>query len=395
MRYSFLFLLILPWLAGCDKTEISDSQATGFVKYYNTYTLLTAADARETSGGYVLLGTAETFNEGTQICLIRTDKYGDLLNDSILYFGRSLADRAFRIEVLVNGDLAILGSSQNPATEKMEVFLMRTNSSGETIWSRFLGGNGNTEAFDFEINANGDFILAGYLDTLRQNILNKDIWLFGLNEDGLPIPGWSRPRHIGGEQDETANDLHVLPNGELLLTGKTNSFPAGSPLNQCFIVKTTPTGIIRTFYPISSAEDQEGVCITALDDGYFCILGNTRNPSGTNGTDVFLRKLNPDNLQEIWYETYGNSGNDLGRQLLQSGNNLFILLTQPGLGTSSSIALLQTDAAGNETQSSLYGAGSTQLTAGRFALTADGGFIIAGSNKHSEANTSAALIKVP
>ncbi len=125
-----LFILIwLVLLASCDKMDISPAQADSFIKFYNTFPVFTGSDVKEIPGrGYVILGTVTSNTEGKQICLIRTDLYGNSV-DTARYYGGQLDQEACHIEVLSDHGFAILGQTID-ASNKKAVLFIRTDSVG-------------------------------------------------------------------------------------------------------------------------------------------------------------------------------------------------------------------------------------------------------------------------
>ena len=385
MKWNLFIALILALSSfACDKQDISEIQAAEFIKYYKNYPEFTAADVTQTGSGYALLGTAKTYNSGTQICLIRTDDYGNSI-DSARYYGRSLDDQAYCLQVMDDGGFAILGSSKNPATTNFEVFFIRTDSEGDTLWSRTIGESGNVEAKHCERDSQGSFFMAGYVETIDKS---KEVWLFALDKDGNNL--WPGTKKYGGEKNDEGHHLQILQNGDLVITGRTNSKPNGTLFYHAFILKTNKDGGLNDFNPITSLNDEEGSCIRALDNSNFLILGTSK---GTAGSDISLKGVSSDGLVTEWEKTFSGSGNDIGHSMLADGNSIHILGTMGTTGTYTAISLITTDASGNQTQRSDYGLGS-QLSASAFEHTSDGGFIILGTNNYSENNISVALIKI-
>jgi hypothetical protein len=384
-------LLLLP-LMGCDKNNISDLQADTFVKYYNTFPVLSGADVKQVNGkGYALLGTAETFTSGTQICLIRTDEFGNMIGDSARYYGRSADDRAYCLKVMDDGGFAMLGSSKNPVTDLLEAYFIRTNSIGDTLWTRTIGRTNNLEGLYFIVGNDGSFIITGYVER-GTGIIDKQIWLFALDADGNNL--WPSFRTFGGDKDDEGRHLDILPDGKLAITGVTKSYPAGTPVSHAFLLITNSIGGTVAFFPIASTADEEGNCIRVIEDGSYLILGTTNNVSSGTGKDVFLKnvELLPGDLQANWEQTFESSGNDSGNRLLLEGNMIYSLCTRADAGNNTHISVIITGLNGNNSKFSNYGQG-TQLTGNAFEKTADNGFIIIGTNRHTQNDISLALFK--
>lgn len=388
-----LIAALLVLSMACDKMDISPDQAVSFIKFFNTFPVLTGVDARETSEGFAVLGTALTFTDGKQICLALTDKSGNLI-DSIRYFGRSGEDEAYGIQALSDGGLAILGSSENPGTGYKEVMLIRTNNQGTVEWTKYLGATLSVEARHFEVNSSGSFYLAGYVDTVKTvGTVDKDIWLFGLDSSGKPLLNWPKPRRIGGEGADIANYLQLLDDGKIVLTGITRSYP-NSANTHTFLLITSAIGGVSYAGWIESDRDEEGQCVRSLGNNSYLITGTCKNSSEGTLNDVLLKKVNTASpkISVEFNLTYGESGNDAGRDVLLV-DNTFCLLTGIASGSNSLITLINTNTSGTNPLYTRFGENS-QMSPGALIRTSDGGLLITGTNKHAENTSSMALIKV-
>jgi hypothetical protein len=390
-RIDLISMLLVFFAGSCDKMDISDSQSGSFIKFYNTFPVCSGVDVKEISGnGFAVIGTVESFTSGSQVFLARTDKYGNLV-DSIRHYGRSLADRAYCLQVLSDGGFGILASSQNPVTERKEVYFIRTNSSGDTLWTKTIGGEYNIEASHFEVNSNGSFIMTGYTEKITSGILNKDIWIYGLDEERNSL---FSPRITGGIRDDEGLHLQILENGDYAITGRTMSYPTPSTTSHAFIFITRPNGITYIPYAITSAADEEGVCIRSLDNETFLLLGNSQSAPASANADIFLRKVKVSlsGSEVIWEQIYDFSSHDTGENLHYQGNSIYILGTSSNTANLSSIAFITTGASGENPAYTSFGQGS-QMSGSSFEITSDNGFIFTGANKNTESSVSAALIK--
>jgi hypothetical protein len=394
MNRSILITLVLLLLAACDKMEITPSQADAFIKFYNTYPVFTGADVKEVPGkGYALIGTVESYDAGSQICLVRTDEFGNLL-DSARYYGRSLNDQAYCLQLLEDNGFGILFSSINPQTEYKEVYFMRTDSTGEVLWFRTFSGTGNMEACHFEVSESGSFIMTGYAESARPG-LDKDIWLFGIDGNGNNIESWPTPRLIGGTKDDAGTYLQLLSDGKIVITGQTTSYPPGTLTGNAFILQTGPTGLGGILSTVESATDDIGNCIRVIDNSTFILAGTSNNTSSATGHDIILKKvaLSHSGLHVQWQRSFGSNGDDYGHRVIMSDNSLYLLTTFASAGINSSITLITTDLNGSNEVYSSFGEGS-QLSSSSLDRTSNNGFIIIGTNKHSEIDMSMALIRV-
>jgi hypothetical protein len=368
--------------------DISPAQADSFIKFYNTFPVFTGSDVKEIPGiGYVILGTVTSITEGKQICLIRTDLYGNSV-DTARYYGDPLDQEACHIEVLDDQGFAILAQTID-ASNKKAVLFIRTDSVGNVVIERTISGPYDVEPKSMKVDASGSFYMVGNgLSTKGGAPLNKDIWLYALNQQGEPL--WADQRFIGfSANDDEGNDLQLLPDGRIIVTGTTTD---PEKKMRAFVLRTGSTGFGGSLFKIDSEVDETSSCIQIIDENTFIIVGTTQTL--TSSSDIMMKKVmySSTGLGVVSDTTYG-SGNDKGVCVILDENKLRLLATTSSTGINTTITLITTDLDGENAVYSEIGEG-TQLSASSFERTSDNGFIVAGTNKHSENDQSMALIKL-
>jgi hypothetical protein len=386
-RTLFIFIWLVL-LASCDKMDISPAQSDSFIKFYNTFPVFIGSDVKEIPGkGYVILGTVASITEGNQICLIRTDLYGNSL-DTARYFGGQLDQEACHIEVLNDHGFAILGQTIDISTNKKAAYFLRTDSVGNILIEKTITGLYDVVPRSLKLDASGEFYLVGYgMNSKGGAPLNKDIWLYAMD----PLGNFLWQRYIGDEYDNEGNDLQLLPapDGRIVITGTTTT---SDKKKHAFVLRAAPNGLGGSLFPITSTVDEEATCIQTIDENTFIISGTSH--TSTSESHSMMKKVaySLTGLSAIWDIKYGE-GSDQGVCALLDENNLYLLATTSSTGINTTITLITTDLEGGNPVYSEIGEGS-QLSASSFEKTADHGFIIAGTNKHSENDQSMALIKL-
>jgi hypothetical protein len=69
-------------------------------------------------------------------------------------------DNCFNIKQTTDGGFALCGST-NSFTADYQAFLLKTNSTGDILWSNLYGSTGNERVWDFSETSDGGFILGG------------------------------------------------------------------------------------------------------------------------------------------------------------------------------------------------------------------------------------------
>jgi len=388
MSRTLTIFIWLVLLASCDKMDISPAQADSFIKFYNTFPVFTGSDVKEIPGkGYVALGTVISTTEGKQICLIRTDLYGNSI-DSARYYGTPLDEEACCIQVLNDDGFAILGQT-TVAGNKKAVYFLRTDSIGNIMVERTFSGAYDIVPKNLKVDAKGWFYIVGYgLSTKGGAPLNKDIWLYALDQQGEPV--WADQRYIGfSANDDEGNDLQLLPDGRIVITGSTTN---PEKKMHAFLLRTGSTGFGGSLFTIDSPDDETASSIEIVDENTFIICGTAINLSSSSR--VMMKKImySSTGVEKLWGNTYGEK-NGIGVCVVLDENNLHLISTTASTGINTTITLITTDLDGENAVYSEIGEG-TQLSASSFEKTADNGFIITGTNKHSDIDQSMALIKL-
>lgn len=388
MKWNLLIasLILILFAFACDELDVSENQTGSFIKYYNNSPVFTAADVKQVNGsGFAILGTAR-LNDSSQICLLRTDEFGNTIGPA-RYYPLSENDQAYCLQVLDDGGFGILGSSLNTSTQHLEVYFIRTNSVGDVTWSRIIGQTGNVEAMHFEVDDQGSFYMTGYTEVIDVVDYGRQIWMFALNADGSNM--WSSPKISGGLKDDEGRHIQILDGGYLAITGYTKSYPTGTLFGHAFILKANSSGQVSDMYYAPSSADEEGNCIRVMDNNHYLILGTLKRGAES---EISLHYVSLSDREVIWEQTYGGTGIDIGNCVITEGSSIYILGTTATSGINSAISLITTDIFGNQTARSDFGLES-QFSGSSFERTADGGFIIAGTNKHSDISISVAIIK--
>jgi PKD repeat protein len=176
------------------------------------------------SGDFVLAGTTASFGAGAEdMYVVKSNSTGDTIWTRT--YGGASYDRAYGITQTNDGGYIIVGET-NSFGNGTKLYVVRTNADGDTTWTRsypspiFRRGTCVRQLFD------GNFLVGG-------NSLNIDMMLVKLNQNGDTL--WTRT--YGGQSDEGLNSILQTRNGDFLLTGYTSSFGAG--YYDYYVVKAT------------------------------------------------------------------------------------------------------------------------------------------------------------
>jgi hypothetical protein len=169
------------WACGLIKLD-----STGHMSWLRIYDVPGSLGAKGWSvrqmpdSGFVIVGNEDDTNDYPWLYLVRTDPQGETLwsraYDDPKLFGSSIGRSVF---VTRDSGFVMTGFGREPETTgyRAETFLMKTNWRGDILWLRRYHGDtaGNLEAYCVRQTADGGFILAGYNgDTYRVWLLRTD-----------------------------------------------------------------------------------------------------------------------------------------------------------------------------------------------------------------------------
>lgn len=194
----------------------------------------TGSSIQETGeGGYILAGDS---SKGS-ILLIKTDAQGGKLWEKTL--GGSAVDSAIfdansRVLLTSDGGYLIEGSTSSEGAGGMDLWLIKTDSAGDVIWSRTYGGQGDDYGTAVQPTADGGYIIAGHTSSSGED--GMDLWLFKTDAEGNEI--WSRT--FGGREGDFGTSVQQTADGGYIVTGRTASYGAGGM--DLWLIKTDGSG---------------------------------------------------------------------------------------------------------------------------------------------------------
>lgn len=292
--------------------------------------------------------------------IAQTSIHSELIYNS--YYGGNEADEARSIATDKDDNFYIFGytlstdlptnsnSSQDSLKGSFDAFVTKFDSSGNHVWTTYLGGSNVEIAATIKITYDNKLILLGYTNSndfpttpgayQTSNAGQYDVFITKIDTNGQHI--WSTL--FGGMGGELGIDLSIDLNNNLLVGGQTNSsnFPftsgAFQPLplggNDAFVAKFNSNGqlIWATCYGGTSTEDahaitndyENNVIITGMSNSNDLTISANALQSNNNGFfDIYIAKFSS-NGNFLWGTYFGGSNyDDIYGVQSDSSNNLY------------------------------------------------------------------------
>jgi hypothetical protein len=329
-------------------------------------------------GGYIITGFSNSFGHGNDVYLIKTDASGDTLWTRS--YDANGAENGFSVQQTSDSGYIIAGN----ASYYGDVWLIKTNASGDTLWTRTYGGSALDMSFSVQQTFDGGYIIAGATFSYGAGL--DDVYLIKTDSSGDTL--WART--YGGVDYDGAYSVRQTSDSGYILTGWTESFGAG--LNDVYIIKTNAFGDTLWTRVYGGTSWDEGNSVQQTSDGGYIISGQTGS-FGARYYSVYLIKTDASG-DTLWTKTYG-TGYQVGFSVQQTSEGGYIIAgeTSPfGVGPFD-VYLIKTDASGDTLWTRTYG-GTGDDEGYSVQQTSDGGYIIAGfTNSFGAGNYDVYLIK--
>lgn len=223
------------------------------------------------------------------------------------YYGSIAFERGFAVATAPNGDVIIAGTTTSPVVDESitfncneglerrfppDIFIASFSKIGLRNWGRYYGGNGIEEPSDINVpsdnriyicgrttspNTSEEFIAAGKVEQQDFSGGSWDGFIVLLDSRGTRTWG----AYYGGSGDDRCTGLVTTPNGDVFVTGMSNS----------------------TNFPLTPKE----------------------MPSNAGSYDAFLGYYKADGKLRIASLLYGGSGDDRGAGVFRLSDNTILM----------------------------------------------------------------------
>ncbi len=318
---------------------------------------------RETSdGGLIIAGSSYDYNSYlTRVYLVRTNSFGDTLWTKT--YGATGWSVGNAVRETPDGGFLIAGTTSRSGGGTI-VYLVRTDTSGDSLWARTYGSSEFQEGDALSITSDGGCIIAG---NTTVNDGTQNAFFVRTNASGDTL--WTRNT---GYVPDDPNDQGVYSvcetsNGDFIATGYTG--PTLETNEDVYLVKLDSLGNELWSSKYGGPWNDWGKSIIETSGGDYLIAGTRENYYGVEYSDVWLIDTDTNGSVQ-WSKTYGGTGSQGGNSIDETRDGHYVVAG----GSSGDIYLLETDSDGNSTWSTTLG----PITGNSVQQASDGGYVAAG-----------------
>ena len=345
----------------------------GFQKTFGGDSLDIGYSVQQTSDGeYIITGSTGSYGNGdSDVYLLKTDANGDSLWAKT--FGGANQDFGSSLELTLDEGYIIVGRTTYGNGDK-DVYLIKTDANGDSLWTKTYGGSSVDFGLFVVQTLDSGYIITGTTESFGNG--GRDIYLIKTDANGDSL--WTTT--FGGSVFDVGNCVQQTTDGGYIIIGGTNSFGNGD--RDTYLIKTDEDGVEQWNQTFGGTAYDVGNSVQQTTDGGYIITGRTGS-YGSGDKDVYLIKTDEDGVEQ-WNQTFGGIAFDLGTSVKQTPDEGYIISG----GTNSfgnggrDVYLIKTDDNGTELWNKAFG-GSSDDIANSLQLTSDGGYIIIGFTEHS------------
>jgi len=266
-------------------------------------------------GGYIIGGYTESFGAGGEdVWLLKTDANGDTIWTHT--YGGTASDVGQSVQQTTDGGYIIAGYTLSFGQGYYDFYLIKTDADGDTLWTSTCGGSDWDEGYSVQQTADGGYIVAGYTESFGAG--DEDVWLVKADADGNIL--WACA--YGGTGKDIGQSVQQTTDGGYIITGYTISF--GQGYYDIYLIKTDADGDTLWTRTYGGTDWDEGYSVQQTADGGYIVAGLTESFGGQDNEDVWLLKIDADG-DTLWTHRYGGSADDQGFSVQQTTDGAYIV----------------------------------------------------------------------
>lgn len=273
----------------------------------HAYALTETAD-----GGILITGSTTSFGTGsTDVYAVKTDANGNMLWFKT-YGG--VGDDA-GMSVLQSGDgYMIAGTTSSFGAGGNDIYVLSIGLTGNLHWAKTYGGAGDEYGNSIALTSDGGFFITGSSNSF--NGVNADVYL--VKTDGSGNKEWSRT--YGKSAIDYGKAGMQTADGGYIAVGTSYSFGSGHPA--IYLLRTDANGAVVFSKTFTGDSNDFGRAVKQTADNGFVIAGSTTNVQGN--TDVCLIKTDSTG-EMMWNGSFGDSNDETAEAVIETSNGQFMI----------------------------------------------------------------------
>lgn len=327
--------------------------------------------ALTSDSGYILVGLTDSMGAGNDdVYVVRTNAAGDTLWTAA--YGGTTIESGQSVSETADGGFIIAGRTKPTTVSKYDIYVIKINATGDLLWSKSFGTAEDDYGYSIIETADSGYIIAGGTEI---NLLTPDIFLIRLNSSGDTL--WTKIYHSPGW--DIVYSIVESMDGGFILTGYTDFSGFGS--SDILLYKTDSNGNILWSNAYGNSFHNYGWMVQQSADGGFVIAASSADSTGYYDF-AFLKTDSTGNTEISKVYQCPGSNNQIS-SIVQKPDGGYVLggFTYNSV-TFNNGYLISLDSMGDPVWSKTYGSTNTDDVNAVLPAT-DNGFVLCGRKQGS------------
>lgn len=333
------------------RSEIENSST--FVKYYGgAYDNLFGDVIAMPDNSFVLVGTTQSFQAGIvdttrikpyDVLLIRTDAQGNVVWQKNLGF-TGTSEKGTVIKITKQGNFIIAATvfeaGSTPPKYYMpilsegrfyaQIWVTQVDNNGNILWQTILGDSSKVacQVVDIIQSYNGDFIVLGNIDSLKNDVFAQDMYVARLDLDGQLL--WQKKYGNDGFRHDFSSIVREVPDsdGEMIWLGSVQASANDNQNYDIRLVKADKFGNLIWDYVYPQPPHREfPTALLSFANGYRVVAWSERNKIANSQILEISRQGELMAIHDVEFNGFLKAG-----EAVSTSENSFVLVGQHFLG---------------------------------------------------------------
>jgi hypothetical protein len=321
---------------------------------------------RETSGGYVVAGSAISDGMHSDAWLVFFDNQGQKTGRSVI--GSDGLAEIHSMQSLPDGGFILVGKHDTSGWVSTKMWLVRTDKTGSKQWEKDIPDLLTGDGAYVSRTPDGGYVVSGSFQSKEHR--SPDAIIVKTGSDGAVI--WKQT--FGGSgQDHIPAVASTPDSGYIAVLATTEGDMADTYTSSATLIRLDSQGNVLWSWPLTENTHVQPRMVLSTSDGGFLVTGYAINADSLVGP--WIMKTDGSG-KVLWHRVYdfGTLALKGSEQAVETPDGGYAMIGDKG----SDIWLIRLDQAGQELWNRTYGGWSGE-SARSLQLTGDGGFVIAGT----------------